>query len=228
MGITEPSKAHPRPPFAMRAGLESDFGFVAKSWSGTGRAALDLRRDSPEALKWGAISHGLIELILKTAQVRIIGPPDDATTIYGFCVLAHDFVHCVYVKESLRRLGYARELLSGTGQSLACPAGEEDFEAWASEQLPLVKWVNGEDMDKARRVVSLVTRDGGIDFASAQGTKNVTHVKAGPEIGGLTAMPATEMELDTALGGVVVRYKLRGQLASFLVPMSHIRQMELG
>lgn len=218
------------PSYEIRASRPTDEGLIYQSWTGSVRAALHFQHDSVEALKFGTATRGLIEEILKRATVRIAAPADDDLTVYGFAVFEPGLLHCVFVKKPLRQLGIGSALLEGTGFSLKGIKGQGDFEASARKHIPLFRYSEAvrDFMDKARKVVSLVTHDSGVEVQSAQGMKVATHIKAGPEVTGLSAFPAMDMEFDPALGGVMVRYKLRGQPTSFLVPNSHIRQMELG
>jgi hypothetical protein len=58
--------------------------------------------------------HQTIEVILKRAEVRVAGPPDDADTIYGFAIVERpNTIHFVYTRSTpnWRRMGIAKALV---------------------------------------------------------------------------------------------------------------------
>lgn len=75
------------------------------------------------------------------------------------------------------------------------------------------------------RVLSVTTGDGGVDFTGLGvrtylTTPTTAEGKAGP-------LGSLEMSLSKALGGVVVRYTYKNEPRRYLVPMAHLRRIEL-
>lgn len=100
---------------------QSDRAFIADSWLNTLRAAsLETRRADWQC--WRAFHNQRIDGILddERTRVRVVAPPDDEFTVYGFLVYRetttpHDpgLLHMLFVKKPFRKDGMARDLLDG-------------------------------------------------------------------------------------------------------------------
>lgn len=220
------------PSFEVRHGTMNDMGYVARTWREVVRQALSAKHGE-RAERFSRDATRMVERLLPRCAIFSASPPGDTQTVYGFVVMEPGCVHLVYVKKALRRFGIGTALMEGTGVNLRGLAQKPDnFEAQLLEAIPMVRygplWFGGNvENGKGRRVVSVTAREGGIDLVGPTGNKNVTKLIAGPEVTGISAMPATELELDITLNGVVVRYKVKGQPQTLLVPMGQIRQLEL-
>lgn len=74
------------------------------------------------------------------------------------------------------------------------------------------------------RVLSLRTQDGGIEMPGGGVETFLSHGKSPTP---LNQRPLYDMELDRSLGGVVVRYEKLGIPHTVLIPMAHLRMVEL-
>lgn len=82
-------------------------------------------------------------------------------------------------------------------------------------------------LPKRFAVASLTTKPGGVELPG-QGTQTfiaTDRAKNRPVLG--VAPTHLEMVYDTALGGVLVRYKYQGKQQTRLIPIGHIQQLEL-
>lgn len=217
----------------LRPASPTDLGYVVHTWREVVRVALSARHGE-RAERFNHPGRTVIERVLSRSAILVAGPPDDPRTVYGFIVQEPGCVHIAYVKKALRRLGIGATLVEGSGirlGELAKP--DRDFESQLAEAIPMVRygplWFGGAmtEASKGRKVVSITTREGGVDVSGPTGNRNWTTVKAGPEAAGVSASPAIELELDSTMAGVLVRYKSKGEPRTVLVPMSHIRQLEL-
>jgi hypothetical protein len=98
--------------FEVRDSLDSDEGFVAKSYVETLRGLLPhrapARSDAAESAfrhHWHHAIHGKLE----STRARVAGPENDSVVIYAFC-LPGEFV---YVRAAWRGLGLAASLWGG-------------------------------------------------------------------------------------------------------------------
>ena len=106
----------PRPVYVIRAGQASDKPFVAQCWAREFRASEGWVRQIDSDFITRCI-YPRIEEILNRADVRVAGPPEDETTVYGFSVVEPGLVHLVYVRRAWRRMGIATALLAGIALS---------------------------------------------------------------------------------------------------------------
>jgi len=77
------------------------------------------------------------------------------------------------------------------------------------------------------QVLRLTTGDGGVEIPGA-GAQTILRAKGvDNRSAAIGTNSIVSMELDRALGGVVVHCNYREKPSSILVPMGHIKQMEL-
>lgn len=221
------------PSFEVRPAKPSDMGYVVQTWREEAREALFIGHHGHHAQRFNNLCREFAARSIERCTIQVAAPPDDPRTIYGFIVREPGCVHLVYVKSALRRMGIGASLMEGTGIKLsAIPRAGKDFASELLKAMPMAHygfWLGGTmtENSKGRKVVSITTREGGVDMVGPTGNKNWTTVKAGPEAQGLTSSPTIEMDLDPSLGGVLVRYGAKAGPRTLFVPMSHIRQMEL-
>lgn len=116
--------------YVLRDGVESDKDFVAKAWAQTFRASEGWVSRIESGFLWRCI-YPAIRRTLEHAKVRVAAPPMDDLTIYGYAVLQPDILHFVYVRSAWRKLGIAKELLSGL------KLAEMD---WGTQSLDWLRW----------------------------------------------------------------------------------------
>lgn len=110
-------------PLKFRPLKESDLGFLYNSWLKSYRNSKLTKSWKNEA--YFAAQAQTIEALLKRSDVRVAVDPDSDGHIYGYIVrdaFHPKVVHFLYVKQTFRRLGIARSLLSeiGVGRKEDC------------------------------------------------------------------------------------------------------------
>jgi GNAT superfamily N-acetyltransferase len=119
------------PVYVIREGTEAHNDFVAKSWVETFRGGDKAHR----YIEPGFFNRSIypeIEEILLRAEVRVAGPVDDETTVYGFAVLEPGTVHMVYVRKPWRRYGIAKALLT----DVDLPSSD-----WTTQSMDFREWI---------------------------------------------------------------------------------------
>lgn len=123
------------PPVKTRALTESDLSFLYNSW-------LKSYRDSSFAEpisnnEYFGFHKAVIERIIERANVVILCNPEDESQIYGYSVSEQVaelvIVHYIYVKQTYRNLGLAKQLLLGA------TSGDKFTYTHRSKRLPAIE-----------------------------------------------------------------------------------------
>jgi hypothetical protein len=131
------SALDPRPRRVIRPMRDLDTGYIAKAWVGSFFASyISYKQIEPRIFE--AHCYPRVEVILKRAKVRVMVPPSDEATLYGFAVLEPDVIHFVYVLQPWRRMGLSAELLAGIDVN-GCERGTEtlDWFRWIRHKYPM-------------------------------------------------------------------------------------------
>jgi len=82
-----------------------------------------------------------VQKVLARAELRVAGPPEDETVLYGFAVLEPALVHMVYVRQSWRRMGIAKRLLEGVQlEACAYSTHTTDMGQWIRHKHPMTEY----------------------------------------------------------------------------------------
>lgn len=105
--------SHTSLPYVVRDMRDSDRAFVVRTWLASNREAPMGRNAGPA---YEPEHKALINVALKRSVVRVLADATDDDALWGFAVFELDatpctLIHYVYVRNGMRRNGYARALV---------------------------------------------------------------------------------------------------------------------
>lgn len=97
----------------IRPGMQSDHGYIVRTWIESLRHGNDLYREIPEHILFENYRTLIGQIILKPGiEIKIACLREEPGLIIGFSISHGNVLHYVYVREPWRRIGIAREIVS--------------------------------------------------------------------------------------------------------------------
>lgn len=224
------------PRVEVRSFLETDRDLIVSSWLRQYRDSSWYMRRVVDREAFAAFCRQAIQSVLARAEVRIAAPPGDELTVYGYAVLEPSVVHMVYVKAAWRRMGLAKLLLSGAAlKEMAWSTSTKDFTEWIRDKYPMAGyrplWMEADmganGSSERPKVLAMTFGEAGVHFAGFDQRASLRAPTEEEKKLAKSPISTLEMELDRQLGGVVVRYKFQNLPHTVLVPLAHVRKVEL-
>lgn len=104
--------------YIIRDGTPGDFNFIFSTWLKGLRYGNELYKLIDPTIYFKQY-HKVLELLLKSAHIKIACLKDDPDTILGYAVSTGACLHWIFVKKAWRGIGIARNLMSNDISSVS-------------------------------------------------------------------------------------------------------------